>query len=154
MQFLVPEFITLEPRVIGPITVKQFILIVIGGVIIAISYKLAPSFLIFVLISLLVIGFVILFGFLKYNSRPFSYFFINFIKFISTPNVRVWKKEIFISPEKHKKVAKKSELVKKDKVVDISKKVEPKKQLDISKLSELSLIVNTGGKYKLNDYEK
>ena len=70
-RFVAPQFIDVEDRIIGPITTRQFILMIIGGVIIFLAYKIFDMAA-FALIALIVIGLVLLFGFVKINGRRFN----------------------------------------------------------------------------------
>ena len=40
-QFVIPQFIDVEDKIIGPITVRQFIIMLAGGGLVFISYKLS-----------------------------------------------------------------------------------------------------------------
>ena len=52
-QFLIPQFIDVEPKILGPLTLRQFITIVIGIVLIVLCYKFAD-------LSLFVLEFIII----------------------------------------------------------------------------------------------
>ena len=75
-QFVVPQFIDVEDKIIGPITTRQFIVLLAGFLIIAVSYKLF-DFSLFVTFGLLVFAITSIFAFLKINGRPFHYFVLN-----------------------------------------------------------------------------
>ncbi|TSC96181.1 MAG: Uncharacterized protein Athens101410_111 [Parcubacteria group bacterium Athens1014_10] len=139
MQFLVPQFIEIEPKIIGPITARQFIIMLAGGIILVISYKLA-DFSLFVTEGLMVIFFVYLFGWFKPGGQMFHYFLLNFIQSVfRKPALRIWGKETI--KEKEKEEIKLS--IKEDIPAELIRK-----KLISSKLSELSLIVDTGGAYR------
>ena len=40
-RFIVPQFIDAEDKILGPITVRQFIIMIVGGLLIFAAYKLA-----------------------------------------------------------------------------------------------------------------
>jgi len=140
-QFVVPQFIDIEDKIIGPITTRQFVLMMGGGFLIFICYKLA-DFALFLLIAIIIAGVVAVLAFLRINGRPFHFFLLNIIQTSTRARLRVWSKEI-TSGEARKKV----------KEVEISpveqKKGAPKEGLfaDTSRLAELSLMVDTGGAY-------
>jgi len=136
MRFTIPQFIDIEPKIIGPITPRQFILLIFGGGTIFLCYKIF-SFWTFIAITLLLI--IPIFGaftFVKVNGRPFHYFVLNFIQVLKKPNLRIWQKEYLLEKEiVHKK----------EKIT-----IEPtilRKPLPKSRLSELALQVDTGGRY-------
>lgn len=137
MRFITPQFIDIEPKIIGPITARQFIILVIGGGLIFICYKIFDM-VVFILISLFIIAPIILaFAFIKVNGRPFHFFLLSFIQSSRRPNLRIWKKQIIIEKE----IDLKKEEIKKETVV-------VRKTLPLRKLSHLSLQVDTGGKYQ------
>ncbi len=136
-QFLVPQFIEVEPKIIGFITARQFIICLVGAGFLFLAYKLA-DFSLFILLGIIIVIITFLFAFIPINGRPFHYFLLNLIQTLKKPSLRVWYKE----KEKEK------ELKPKEEKKEIIRAVEPKRQLPPSRLSELSLIVDTGGSYR------
>ncbi len=137
-QFTVPQFIDVEAKIIGPITVRQFIIMLAGVIVGAISYKLFDFalFITVIIFSLIIIG---LFGFIKINGRPFHFFILNIIQTIKRHRLRVWRNDLLsvhINYEKDE-TAKEKEFFQ-----------PPPKRHTTSKLAELSLIVDTGGAYR------
>jgi len=133
-QFTVPQFIDVEDKIIGPITVRQFIIILFGSLIIFILFKF------FSLLYLLTVGsFVfinmILFAFFKVAGRPFHFFVLNFVQTLMKPSLRVWQ-NLSRSVIQHDIMEHKIEI----------KRVK-KRQFTSSRLAELSLIVDTQGKF-------
>lgn len=141
MQFTVPKFIDAEDKIIGPITVRQFLICIVGSIFIAIAYALLrfTPFLIATIVIAVVTGIV---AFLKINGRPFHFFFISFIERTKKPAVRVWNKELTDAELRHYIKVKKEE------------EVAPppaRRRLSTSQLSQLSLVVDTGGSYQGED---
>lgn len=140
-KFIVPQFIDNEDKILGPITVRQFLILLAAVVVLFILYKLLAT-LYFVLSGLLVVGLAGLFGFYKVNGQPFHIFFVNFLQTMSRPNMRIWDKEL--------NDAELRALLK----VDTPPPVELTPRKDRpggSRLRDLSLVVNTGGVYKPED---
>ncbi|MFH1890243.1 MAG: PrgI family protein [Candidatus Kuenenbacteria bacterium] len=138
-QFVAPQFIDVEDRILGPITVRQFVMIVIGGVISFASYKLLDSGA-FALVTLLTMIAVVVFGFLKVNGKHFDPFVSSMITALKRPKVRVWRKEVTPKDMLSFKEKESGEKVKSD--------FTPRKATISSKhLAELALLVDTGGKY-------
>jgi len=134
MQFVVPQFIEIEPKIIGPITPRQFILLIFAGGTTFVCYKIFDFYVFVLVFVFLIVPFFGSFTFVKINGRPFHYFVLNFVQTIKKPKIRVWKKEII--PEK--------EFVLKEK----EKKAPPteiRKPLPRGRLSDLSILVDTGG---------
>ena len=140
-QFVVPQFIDVEDKILGPITTRQFGIIMIDALIMFIVYKiLSLAFAIVVDVALLSAGLVL--AFVRVNGQPFHYFLLNVVETWRRPLVRVWNKEMS------------------DAEIIALSKVEPppppppkpyKEAPTTSRLSELALVVNTGGVYRPED---
>lgn len=91
MQFIVPQFIDIEDKVIGPFTFKQFMYMA-GGLGLAFTiYKLLPPF-ISVPIALGVVVLAVMLTFYKVNGKPFVFTLQSFIYFIFQSKLYIWKK--------------------------------------------------------------
>ncbi|MFH1582972.1 MAG: PrgI family protein [Candidatus Falkowbacteria bacterium] len=136
-QFVVPQFIDVEDKIIGPVTTRQFIVILVGFLIIAVSYKIF-DFSLFIIFGLLVLLITGVFAFLKINGRPFHYFVLNLFQTFKRPRLRIWYNSLLMSggdygiEESHFAPAAQV-------VLD--------KHYTTSRLAELSLIVDTKGAY-------
>ena len=142
-QFVVPQFIDVEGKIIGPITTRQFVLMLAGGLLIFLTFKFL-SFTIFIFSTVFIVIFVVIFGFVKVNSRPIHKFIINVMKTIfGRPLLRAWKREVKVS-----KTSLITDMTKKKETPDELTSTDlDLKPLVRSRLSELSLIVDTGGVY-------
>lgn len=136
-QFVVPQFIDVEDKIIGPVTVRQFIIMLVDGLVIFILYKilLFAYFAIFGLASLAV-GVVIAFA--RINGQPFHFFLLNFIQTNKKPRVRVWNREKSDAELRH--------FVQAVPVPPPPARAR-KEPLTESRLNEVALIVDTGGVY-------
>ena len=134
-QFVVPQFLDVESKIIGPLTVRQFVIFLIGAGLIFIVFKLA-SFWAAAIEGLLIFTMTGTFAFLKINGRPFHHFLLNMLQTLRRPTMKVWGKD------GNDKVVKKEEVKPKPIVAP------PKKRLTVSRLNELSLVVDTGGAYE------
>jgi hypothetical protein len=138
-KFIVPQFIDKEDQILGPITVRQFLLILVGVFLLFIEYKLlatAP----FIFAALLTGGGFGTFAFMKINGQPFHIFFINFLQTSLRPQLRVWDKRP-TDPELRAWIALGN-------VAPPAQVTMSKPRPESSKLRDLSLVVNTGGVYK------
>ena len=143
-RYVVPQFIDNEDKILGPITVRQFLVLMAATAALFISYKLAPSMLVFVLLALLICGLAGTFGFLKIHTQPFHLFFINFLASQIRPGLRVWDKELTNDQL--------LEFMSLDKVTGAEVEVRNVKERPTSsRLRDLTLVVNTGGVYKPDD---
>ncbi|MCX6796405.1 MAG: PrgI family protein [Candidatus Falkowbacteria bacterium] len=138
-QFTVPQFIDVEDKIIGPITVRQFIIILASCLFAVAAYRIF-TFSAFLVISIIVFGIAAVFAFYRVNGMPFHFFVLNFFQTFSRPTLRVWNLAIgkieteFINESE----AKKDEL----------KTRKQDRRVGGSRLAELSLIVDTSGKFK------
>ncbi len=134
-QFTVPQFIDVENKIIGPITTRQFLIFLSAAILIAIFYRVF-DFSLFLTASILLFIIAIVFSFVKINGRPFHHFILNIIQTLRRPNLRVWNNRAIP--------------VKKQEVSDVKVEERPpiKEYYKKSRLAELSLIVDTKGKYK------
>lgn len=139
-RFVAPQFIDVEDRIIGPITTRQFVLMIIGGIIVFAAYKILDTAG-FIMVALIVVGLLVLFGFVKINGRRFHEFIKSMVDTLRRPRVRVWYKQVPLSEVTKRAGEKEVEEVKTD-FMPTKKRIKPKS------LRELSLIVDTGGKYQ------
>lgn len=136
-RFIVPQFISNENKIWGPVTVRQFVIILVGALFIFVSYKLS-DFSLFLLEAIIIIILIIFSAFYRVNGAPFHVFAINVVQTLKKPRIRIWQK-IYIKHE---------ELKTKDEKIAPSAPIQKKSFLPSRKLSELSLIIDTGGVYK------
>ncbi|MBT4210181.1 MAG: PrgI family protein [Candidatus Komeilibacteria bacterium] len=137
-RFIVPQFIDSEDKIWGPITVRQFIIILSGFFFAFVAYK-TSDFALFIFLAVVIAALVGVFAFYKVNGAPFHIFAVNFIETtFKKPSLRVWhKQEIRVKEFKLKNEKSEKDVL-----------VAPKKMAPSKKLSELSLIIDTGGVYK------
>lgn len=135
-RFIVPQFIDAEDKIFGPITVRQFIIVIIGFLFIFAAYKLS-DFGLFVFQTFIIVALTLLFAFVKFNGAPFHVFFGNFLNTFTKPKLRVWLKEYIMVTEFKSKIEEQE-----------VQYIKPKPLSSSGKLSELSLIIDTGGVYK------
>ncbi|MDA3840468.1 MAG: PrgI family protein [Patescibacteria group bacterium] len=134
-QFTVPQFIDVEDKIFGPITVRQFVIILAGSLMLFVIFKFF-SLLYLLTVGVFILVNMILFAFFKVAGRPFHFFVLNFIQTLLKASLRVWKN--IPSGEVKEEI--------------ISQKIETKRirkrQYTSSRLAELSLIVDTQGKFR------
>lgn len=135
-QFTVPQFIDVESKIIGPITTRQFLILLGAAILIAASYKLF-DFSLFVTVSVVIFLIAAIFSFVKINGRPFHFFILNATQTLRRPRLRVWNNKI--TPVEHEE---------KISYVKPIMKEEPKEYYKTSRLAEMALIVDTKGRYK------
>ena len=131
MRFTVPQFIEREPRIVGPLTFKQFIYIAAAGAVCLVFYFSAPFYL-FIIACLIFGGIAFAFAFLKIGNQELPTILKNFLIFFITPKMFIWKKgkasKVF-APEEMKKEKTEEPTLKiggKSRLRDLSTKVETK----------------------------
>lgn len=93
MQFKVPQNIDMQDRILGPLTMIQFVYAVVGfGTCYAI-YMSLPRPASYFLIAPIAL-FVVCLDFVKVNERPFLDFFISAIEYAATPKRRFWHQSL------------------------------------------------------------
>ena len=139
-QFIVPQFIEVEDKILGPITTRQFIILLISGIVVFLSFRYGD--LTFFIFSLIFFGFGgLVIAFVKVNGQSFHYFMLNMIQTLRRPSRRVW----------HKTLSKK-ELNMLRKYVPDTIEVKPEqKPIKRERIQDLALLVNTGGFYRGDD---
>ena len=97
-QFTVPQFIEHEPKIVGPLTFKQFIFVGIAGAVCFALYFMVP-FLLFVLLSIVIMigGFAL--AFVKSGGRTLPVVLKNFFNFSLAPKMYLWKHKEGLPPK-------------------------------------------------------
>ncbi len=140
-QFVIPQFIDVEDKVIGPITVRQFVILLIGGGLCFIEYKLTDLALFLVEAAFTALIACVL-AFVKINGRPIHYFILNAFQTLFRPKLRVWQKKFTATELKSYWKEEKSML---------PPEIRTKNKVRASRLAEMALIVDTGGVYQGED---
>jgi len=91
MRYQVPQFIEIESKIFGPLTLKQFLYLFGSGGIVFILYATLPFFLM-VLLGLPIAGFGAALAFYKVNNQPFIKVVENAIAYMIAPRLFLWKK--------------------------------------------------------------
>lgn len=154
-QITVPQFIESEDKILGPITVRQFCILFVGGLLIALSFKIF-DFFVFIFVALLILVLSATLAFLKINGRPVHFFIFNVIQTMRNPSVRVWKKDVRRSEiiAVHAIQREREKTVTAAKAAKSKYEASRKEQVSEQRLSELALQVDTGGAYRPQDQEE
>lgn len=138
-KFVVPQFIDAEDKILGPITVRQFLICLGAAFAIFLEYKIL-AFAYFIVGVIFTGGLAAVFAFLKINGQPFHIFFVNFLETTFRPSLRTWQKGLDDSE-----------------IQDIVKRGKPSAPMaakenlaphpSSTRLRDLALTVNTGGVY-------
>jgi hypothetical protein len=141
MKYVVPQFIDVEDKIMGPITVRQFVILLAMALFQFLAYKIF-DFSLFLVVAIALFMFGATLAFFRVNGQPFHFFLLNLVQTLRRPRLRIWDKNLT------------------DAELNFIIKVPPpppprkriyKEALGTTKLNELSLIVNTGGVYNPED---
>ncbi|HOK94483.1 MAG: PrgI family protein [Candidatus Paceibacterota bacterium] len=120
----VPQFINMESKIVGPLSLRQFLFLAGGGALIfALNFILSTG--LWLLVSLFIAALAIALAFVKVNEQPLHKILLNAFKFYASPKLYTWQR----SQEK-------KELIEPPKPT-ISPK-EPKKRLTVEELEKLA----------------
>jgi len=136
-QFTVPQFIEVEDKIIGPITVRQFIIILAGALLAFINFQIFDLGKWFFILSVPEIFIFLIFAFYRVNGRPFHFFVLNVMQTMKRPRLRIWN-------HKYREL----DDIEIHKVVEPKKKVNKGRYYTSSRLAEISLVVDTQGVFR------
>ena len=141
-QFVVPQFLDVESKIIGPVTARQFLILLGVLVVEFVIYRLFLNIIYLIALGVPVLAIGLMFAFAKVNGQPFHFIVLSFIQTFRKPNLRVWDKTLNHADLK----------VFLNKVEEEPAPAPVRKSpLEQSRLNELTLVVNTGGVYQSED---
>lgn len=146
MQFKVPQNVQREDTIIGPLTIKQLLILGIGGgIAYGIYISLSKTYFMEIWLPPVAIisGITLAFTFLKIHNLPFHIFLMCFLEYHLLPRKRFWIQGAgypFIPPFEEKK---KTETIKKEGL-----------QKKRKNLSELTRVLDTGGEMNTKTAEE
>jgi hypothetical protein len=91
MQFQVPQFLDVEDKIIGPLTIKQFIFLAGGVGLGYLAWKAIP--IIGLLVGFACIGAGAALAFYKFNGKPFVYIIEAGMKYVLSNRHYVWRRK-------------------------------------------------------------
>ncbi|MFA7653903.1 MAG: PrgI family protein [Candidatus Magasanikbacteria bacterium] len=137
-RFVIPQFIEVEDKIFGPVTTRQFVILLAAGLFLFIAFKLADTAL-FIFLLAVVGGFALVLAFVKINGQSFHFFILNIIQTLRRPSLRIWNKAYT-----NKELNELRQSVK----VEVAEQAVLVPRLSYNRIRDLSLVVNTGGYYK------
>lgn len=133
--FVVPQFIDIESKILGPITTRQFLWVLAAGLVFFIALRTlpVPAFIAVAVLDVAVFG---SFAFLKVNGQLFHNFLVSAIAYLRRPRLYLWTTD---SGGEAAHVAP---------ATAVSTGVATRAAVPAGRLSELALLVDTGGTYQ------
>lgn len=100
MQFQVPQNIDLEDKIVGPLTMTQFVYVLGGGLIDYLLFQslAQQSFALFLFLAIPITLVALAFAFLKIQEQPLTHFFTAWLIYLSKPKKRIWKRDSSFQP--------------------------------------------------------
>jgi len=134
-QYKVPLDIEAEDKILGPLSLRQFIYVIIGLLWAGLMWLLFSKIIVLMIVLIIPItGFFLLLGFGRRQEQNFESYFVAVLQYFVVPRIRVWDKDLT-----------QVELVKK---IDIAPEVIPLKNINMGSLKQLALIMDTHGAQK------
>ena len=136
MQFKVPQNIDMADRIVGPLTLIQFLYVLVGGVIVYFFFNtIGPvNHTLFFIIATPITLFTLAMAFLRIQDQPFPKFVVAFFVYLIRPKSRRW----FKGGHDPKLEIVKDEQNKDEHIT--------RKKISKSQLEQLIQVVDTGGK--------
>ncbi|TAL48823.1 PrgI family protein [Patescibacteria group bacterium] len=91
MRFQVPQFIEVEDKIVGPLTLRQFIYLAGGAGFVMVFFSLLPKFLA-LLISAPIVALSLALAFFKVNNKPFINILEAALKYLVGSRLYLWRK--------------------------------------------------------------
>lgn len=100
MQYKVPQHVDIEDKVIGSLTIRQFVIVLVGVAIIGVIKLLlvGPLSIFFWPIALIFGAVIGAIAFAKYGNQNMEVFLLSAVKTFMSPRKRVWQKEPYQEP--------------------------------------------------------
>ena len=90
MQYSVPQFVDVEDKIIGPLTLKQFLMLLGGGLVIFMYWSIFDVGVLFFLLALPTAFLFVGLAFGKFNGRPLMVNMVEMAKYFFTPKYRLF----------------------------------------------------------------
>ena len=91
MHFQVPQFIDIEDKIVGPLTIKQFLYVAAGFLTIFFRFFIF-NFYFWLISTVFIVVISGAFAFIKYNGRSFLILITSVINYYWRPRIYIWKK--------------------------------------------------------------
>lgn len=148
MAIKIPQNIDKEDKLVGPLTLKQFLYILGASALIFAIYQYYIDgylyFSEFIIISSLIAALAVSLAFLKINGRPFITFLSHAITYVFAPKIRLWA------------TSNKTDFAKL-KITDLKAKAQVESNQNLNKehgkVEKLARILDTGGKIDTEEME-
>jgi len=94
MRFSVPQFIEEKPKIVGPLTLQQFLYVAGGAGIAVLAFYTVNNFILKFFIGILSGGLGVALAFVKINGQDLPQLVLSALNFWQKPRTYVWKREL------------------------------------------------------------
>lgn len=99
MKFQVPQYIEVEDKIFGPLTLRQFVYVLGSAGLTFIFYRFLGIFGLVLGIPILIFG--VLLAFYKHNNRPFAFFVESALRYAINKKLYLWRKTEKLRERRH-----------------------------------------------------
>ncbi len=92
MRYQVPQFVDIQDRIIGPLTLKQFLYYVVAALLLLPVYALADLGL-FLALAIPVVGVAALFAHVRWRGQNFAELLANLMKYFTGDRLYIWRRQ-------------------------------------------------------------
>lgn len=96
MQFQVPQFIETEDKIVGPLTLRQFIYLAVAGLLVFLSFFILQTWL-WLIVVIVLGGASAALAFIQINGRPMLVFTMNAFTYLWEPHSYVYSEEVAVN---------------------------------------------------------
>ena len=96
MQFPVPQFIETEDKIIGPLTIRQFLYLAVAGLFVFLSFFFLQTWL-WLAVTTVFGSIALALAFVQVNGRPMLFFVINAFTYTWEPHSYTYAEEVVIA---------------------------------------------------------
>lgn len=94
MQYSIPQFIDREQKLLGPLTVRQTLILGLTAIILVVAFFLLKlNFFVFTLLAVAVGSLGLGISFIKINDKPLYFIFTAFLEYFINPKRYLWQKQ-------------------------------------------------------------
>ncbi len=93
MQFQVPQFIDVAPKIVGPLTLKQFLYLAAGAVPLFLLFFVL-QFWLWIIIAIILGSAALVLAFFKFNGQPLPQVAVSVFNYFWKPRFYLWQRSV------------------------------------------------------------
>ncbi|HBS00252.1 TPA: hypothetical protein DEA19_04475, partial [Candidatus Uhrbacteria bacterium] len=84
-QFVVPQFLDVETKIIGPVTMRQFLILLTTLLIEFLIYRFVLNIVVVIVLGVPILALGVIFAFAKVNGQGFHFVVLNMVQTLRKP---------------------------------------------------------------------